>query len=107
GDPGREHRLVAGDGLVEVAVAVVDLTGEPVDDPGRGGLLVGGGLFERGRGVGNPTLALIDAGKVHPAVGLAEVGHLLEDRLSLLELALLAPLVGSFEEEANAVVVPA
>lgn len=44
--------------------------------------------------------------QVHPAVGAAKFGHLEKDLLGLLELALLAPLGGSLEQQADAVVIP-
>ena len=104
---GGEHRLVAGDRLVEQAVAVIDLTGQPVDHPRGGGFLVARRLLQRRQGVGDSPFALIDAGEVHPTVRPAEFGHLLEDRLGLLQLALLPPLVGPFQEQADPVVIPA
>ena len=79
GDLGGQHRLEAGDGLVEQAVAGVDLAGQPVDDPGGGRLLVIGGLLERGQGVGDSAFLLVDAGQVDPAVGTPELGDLAED----------------------------
>ena len=74
---------------------------------GAAGSLCVGGLLQGGEGVGDAALLLIDAGQVDPAVGLAELGDLPEDRLGLLQLALLAPLVAPFEQQADAVVVPA
>ena len=74
---------------------------------GAAGFLCVGGLLERGQGVGDPAFLLIDPRQVDPAVGAAELGDLLEDRLGLLQLALLAALVAPFEQQADAVVVPA
>ena len=60
------------DRLVEIAVAGVDLAGEPVDDPGRGRLLVLGGLLEGGQGVGDAAFLLIDAARLtQPSAGPA------------------------------------
>ena len=81
-----------------MAVAGVDLAGEPVDDPGGRRLLVRRGLLQRGEGVGDAAFLLVDAGQVDPAVGLAELGDLAEDHLRLLQLALLAALRAAFEQ---------
>ena len=85
----------------------VDLAGQPVDDPGGGGLLVRRGLLQGGEGVGDPAFPLIDPRQVDPAVGPAQLGDLPEDLLGLLQLALLAALGRPLEQQADAVVVPA
>ena len=74
---------------------------------GAAGFVMRRRLLQGLEGVGDAAFPLVDAGEVDPAVGLAQVGHLLEDRLGLLQLALLAPLVAPFEQQADAVVVPA
>lgn len=94
------------DGLVEVAILFIGETVEPGDGPAGCWGIEAGGALEGGYSVIEPAFLEVDAGEVKGAVSAAEFFDFEEGLFGLAELAFIAAFF-SFEQEADAVVIPA